>query len=614
MTGPGTTTATELADELLDAVNEQDLLVATLCGFRDRDDRLRACTEAGEAAMAARLADIRARARELDPAGLSTGDRLTCAVIHAVGGVVADRLAARSVEYTISPLFVAPAAQLLFGLPMTGTVEPTHADGYLARLRAIPRLPAHVATRHRAGVAAGRLPVRRLVDAAVAHLDRYLANAEDNALRRPRPPADGTAFTAERDRLVDGEVREAFVHYRAVLADETAPHGRPDDRAGLCRPPDGEATYARLVRARTTVTCSAGELHRTGLELIERLAEEYRTVGERVFGPIDLPDLFERLRTDPALRWRDGAEILATTRTSIARAEQAAPRWFGRLPADRCTVAAVPADEAPGAPAGNYLPAALDGSRPATYFANPHRPRKGYRHSAEAMAYHEAVPGHHVQVALARELPGFPLLRRVAKIDAFAEGWGLYAERLADEMGLYTDDVARLGMPAGDSARAARPVVDTGIHRVERSPAVRSGRRCPPGRPRPVRCVAARGGAADPVRRAALVRAASGAGWAFVTFANAYPVRAVNPVVIAWGRPKPLWQEAGEGTKKPASARNTTTRAASSFDRSAACDATTAHGKNAAVRAGGNPRGHRCEWPFGVLSAGVRPLTADRAR
>jgi uncharacterized protein (DUF885 family) len=106
----------------------------------------------------------------------------------------------------------------------------------------------------------------------------------------------------------------------------------------------------------------------------------------------------------------------------------------------------------------------MDGSRPATYFANTHRARERDRYSAEAVAYHEAVPGHHVQVALAQELPELPLLRRQAPINAFAEGWGLYAERLADEMGLYSDDVARLGMLAGDSLRAARLVVDTGIH------------------------------------------------------------------------------------------------------------------------------------------------------
>jgi uncharacterized protein (DUF885 family) len=461
------TVATRLADELLDAVNAYQPLYATLAGFRDHDERLSDHSEAGEAATADRLRAILVRARALDPADLSPDDRVTRAVVHAHAEAVLDRLAGRGVEHTIAPLYVAPAAQLLFGLPMVGIEEPAHAEGYLARLWAIPDALAAVADRHRAGVAAGRTPVRRLVDAAVAHLDRYLANRDDNPLRRPRPPAgavDAAAFAAERDRLVDGVVRTAFARYRAVLAEEIAPHGRPDDRAGLCRLPDGEASYDRLIRAHTTVARSAGELHRTGLELIERLAGEYRSIGGRLFGPIEPADLFERLRTDPALRWRNGAEILATARAAIARADREAPRWFGRLPGQRCAVEAVPADEAPDAPGGYYLPAAMDGSRPAIYFANTHLARERDRYSAEAVAYHEAVPGHHVQVALAQGLTGLPALRRAVQFNAFAEGWGLYAERLADEMGLYSGDLARLGMLAGDSTRAARLVVDTGVH------------------------------------------------------------------------------------------------------------------------------------------------------
>lgn len=437
-----------LADEMLDAVNEHDPLVATLIGFRDRDDRLRDYSEAGEAATLARLSDILTRTRD-EPG-------VTSAVIEAYGGMVMERLAARTVEYTITPYFIAPAAQLLFGLPMIGILEPAHAGSYLARLRRIPDMLAAVADRHRAGVRSGRLPVRSLVDGAIAHLGRY---HEDNPLRRPQ--FDDPAFTTERDRLIDGVVRDGFARYRAVLADEIAAHGRPDDRAGLCWLPDGESTYERLSRAHTTVSRTADDLHRTGLELIERLAEEYRDVGGRMFGPIEPPELFERLRTDPTLRWRDSAEIVAHAKAAVARAEKAAPKWFGRLPRVPCTVDAVSDADAP---VGYYMRAAMDGSRKAIYFANTDQPQERSRYNAEAVAYHEVIPGHHVQVALAQEVPDLPRLRRWAQVDAFAEGWGLYAERLADEMGLYSDDLARLGMLAGDSIRAARLVVDTGIH------------------------------------------------------------------------------------------------------------------------------------------------------
>src|SRR5205809_214974 len=320
------TTVAGLADELLDAIHARHPLSATLDGFRDRDDLLPDYSEAGEAATAARFGDILARTRALDPVGLPPADRLTCAVIRNLADATLDELATHSVEYTVTPLlFVSPAAQPLVGLPLVTLLEPAHADGYLARLRAIPALLDTLADRHRAGIAAGRLPVRGLVDGAVAHLDRYLANRDRNPLRRPRPPTADSAFDAERDRLVDGAVRVAYERYRTVLAGEVAPHARPDDRAGLCWLPDGE-------------------------------------------------------------------EVLATARAAVARAEQAAPDWFGRLPRQRCTIEAVPADEAPGAPAAYYMGPALDGSRPGIYFANTHKARERGRYTAEAAAYHEAVP------------------------------------------------------------------------------------------------------------------------------------------------------------------------------------------------------------------------------
>jgi uncharacterized protein (DUF885 family) len=170
------------------------------------------------------------------------------------------------------------------------------------------------------------------------------------------------------------------------------------------------------------------------------------------------------MRTDPALHWRDGDELLTAARTAIARAQQAAPRWFGRLPAHECRVEPVPAHEAEGAAAAYYMPAALDGSRPGVYFANTLGADERPRYAAEATAFHEAVPGHHFQITIAQQLTGLPMLRRLADVTAYSEGWGLYCERLAERMGLYSGDVDRLGMLALDSMRACRLVVDTGLH------------------------------------------------------------------------------------------------------------------------------------------------------
>ncbi|MGH3679889.1 MAG: DUF885 domain-containing protein, partial [Natronosporangium sp.] len=321
--------------------------------------------------------------------------------------------------------------------------------------------------RHRDGIAAGRLPVRRLAEALVAHLGRYLADPAADPLRGPAPPEDAAgraAFLAERDRLLGELVHPALASYRAVVDAEVAPHGRPDDRPGLCWLPDGEDHYRRLVRVHTTTDRSPAQLHQTGLDLIAQLRQEYGQLGERLFGTADFGLITERLRTDPALRWRDGDELLDEARATIARAEQVAPDWFGRLPAQQCVVAAVPPTEAPGAAAAYYLPPALDGSRPGTYFANTYQAGERGRATYEAVAFHEGVPGHHFQLALAQELTDLPLLHRVVPFTAYGEGWGLYAERLADEMGLYSGDLARLGMLSEDLMRAARLVVDTGLH------------------------------------------------------------------------------------------------------------------------------------------------------
>ncbi len=454
----------QLADEALDAFLDAYPVTSTLLGLRGRDDRLTDYSEAGDAATRSRISGIADRARALDP---DHDSWVTQAVVLQQAEAFVDRLDAGAIEYTVTDNFIAPVAELLFSLPMIGISEPAQADGYLARLAALPGALATIADRHRAGIAAGRLPVHRLAEAAVAYLDRYLANRDGDPLRRPAPPADSPVapgFAAERDRLIDEVVRPALARYRDAVATDVVPHGRPDDRAGLSWLPDGEEHYARLVRAYTTTGRSPDELHQTGLEIIARLHGEFAELGVEAFGTRDVPEILSRLRTDPELRWRDGDEVLAAARTVITRAEEVAPQWFGRLPSRRCEVEAVPADEAPGAPGAYYVPAALDGSRPGIYFANTYRAEERHRYTAEATAFHEAVPGHHFQFTIAQELTDLPLFRRLAPVTAYDEGWGLYSERLADEMGLYSGPIARLGMVSEDAMRAARLVVDTGLH------------------------------------------------------------------------------------------------------------------------------------------------------
>ncbi|CAM4059743.1 DUF885 domain-containing protein [Kibdelosporangium persicum] len=443
----------KLADEVLELLIEQDPLGEMIQGLPGVDSRLSDLDEAAEASLRSRALDAARRARALE-----TDDWGTRAVAIDQAEAIVARIDAKLVETEVADLMVSPIARLHSMLPMVRPKDAEAERDYFTRLATIPEYLAKAAQRHRTGIAAGRTPVASRAAYALTHLDNYLAHPESDPLRQV-PVTD----TAERDRLIDELVRPAFAKYRTAIAEDVAPHGRPDDKPGLCWLPDGEATYASLARVHTTTDRTAEDLHQTGLALIEALAEEYAEIGGRAFGVRTVAEVHHRLRTDPALKWTSAEELLAGARAAMDRAEAAAPRWFGLLPSQACVLERSPAASEEHEAGAYYHPPALDGSRPGIYYANTYRATERDRYISEATAFHEAVPGHHFQCTIAQELT-LPMLRRCAAINAYAEGWGLYCERLADEMGLYSDDVARLGMLAMDSVRAARLVVDTGLH------------------------------------------------------------------------------------------------------------------------------------------------------
>ncbi|GGN22806.1 uncharacterized protein (DUF885 family) [Actinoplanes campanulatus] len=451
-------TALSLASDLLDVIAREDPLHEFIQGLPGYDHLLSDHDEAAEQELRRRAADLAARAGELDPDG---PDRVTQAVVAQQADALVDRIDARLVEHTMADYLLSPVARLLTMVPAARPITVTQEQSYLARLAAIPGYLAGVAQRHRAGVAAGRTPVAERVRYATSRIDMYLADPAGDPLRQP--PLTGPRV-AERDRLLQEVVRPAFVAYREALDAEIAPHGRPPEQPGLCWLPQGEANYAALARMHTTTGHTPEQLHQIGLDLVEQLAEEYVSIGSRVFGVRTAAEVQHRLRTDTTLRWSGAAELLASARSSIERAELIAPKWFGMMPSHRCVVEPTPEADAPNAAAAWYTPAALDGSRPGTFLVNTYLATERDRYVSEALTFHEAVPGHHFQITIAQELAELPPLRRLVLINAYSEGWGLYAERLADEMGLYSDDIARLGMLAMDSTRAARLVVDTGLH------------------------------------------------------------------------------------------------------------------------------------------------------
>jgi uncharacterized protein (DUF885 family) len=436
----------ELADELFDLVPTRFPIGASFAGIPGHDDRLTDYSRPAEEAFAASVAGLAARAAALPDEGLSTTDRITKRIIAHEAEVLAGQIEGRWVEFTVSDLMMTPVAGLLMAL---GDVPLT--DDLPKRLGAVPEFLATVEQRQRDGLAAGLTPVAHLVQAAIADLDTRLATV------------DGLVRSAACRPVVTSLVAPAIVAYRDFLATQLLPRGRDPEHGGVCWLPGGAERYAAAARVHTTTSLTPDELHRIGLDVIDGLAREYEELGRKVFGLTDLHQIFRRLREDPALRWSTEEEIVAAATATVRRAEAAAPAWFHRVPAVPCQVLPYPPSTSAATPPA-YRHGSLDGSRAGVYYVPTADPGERVRYKNDVTAFHEAVPGHHFEVTGAETRTDLPMLRRTASVTAYREGWGLYSERLADEMGLYSDDLARLGMLMMDSTRAGRLVVDTGLH------------------------------------------------------------------------------------------------------------------------------------------------------
>jgi uncharacterized protein (DUF885 family) len=228
--------------------------------------------------------------------------------------------------------------------------------------------------------------------------------------------------------------------------------------------PNGEACYRALVRSATTLDIPPREIHETGLREMAKIQAEMRRIAERSFKTSDVPALLRSLREDKRYTFKSRDEILAYARDAVARGKQAMPRWFGTLPKADVVVEPYPPFQEASAPGGEYMSPADDGSRPGIYRINTYQPEKQSRAPVQSTAFHEAIPGHHLQFAIQQERKGAHPVTRFLFNSAFSEGWALYAERLADEMGLFGSDLDRLGLLSNEALRAARLVVDPGLH------------------------------------------------------------------------------------------------------------------------------------------------------
>jgi uncharacterized protein (DUF885 family) len=433
-----------------------------LMGNYENAARFDDASRAAEDGEIHRRREFATRAEAIPADGLSAQDTITREMIVFDGRRNADILEARFAEFGVDPIF-GPVAALPVYMPKMPIPDATVADAMIPKVHGMAKHFRDLADRSLEGVAHNRTPASFAVEDTAAQIDDWLAKpiAEDPLLHTSDPTdvADPDAWRARLREAIESDVRPAMAVYRDVLRDRVRPQARGDEHVGLAWLADGEDAYNRVVRYHTTLDLSAQRIHEIGLEQIEKLAGEYRELGPEVLGTSDLGEIFDRLRDDPALHHTNGADIVAASKTALAKATAAMGDWFGILPKASCDV-----EEVKSGAIAFYFPPAKDGSRPGVFFMNTSDPTGWGRYQIEATSYHEGIPGHHLQLAISTELTTVPEFRKRAFIAAYGEGWGLYTERLADEMGLYSTPLDRMGMLEADSMRACRLVVDTGMH------------------------------------------------------------------------------------------------------------------------------------------------------
>ena len=454
-----------LAERFWESILELSPTTATVYGDERYADRLEDPGPDGRAKTRALMEGTLTAIGAIDPDLLPTEQRITRDMLRIVADIQLEQLDQRFDVLKVVDQMDGPQTLLPTIAAFQPADTPERLEKLLARLHAYGPFMAANAELLREGMARGLTAPRIVAERTVAQLERILA-----APVEAYPLVEMAQVATEDDRARVAEavrevVRPADAAYLAVLRDEYLATTRTDP--GIWSAPGGEALYRTQVRAWTTLDIEPGELHRVGLDELESIEAERRVIARRAGFGDDTAAYRTALAVDPANVPPAPEALLERATDDIARALAVAPSVFGRLPRAGCVVRAVEAYKEKDAPFAYYFPPAIDGSRPGIYYANTYDlPSRVYTKLAST-TYHEAVPGHHFQIALEMENPALGTFRRFGSRmvgGAYVEGWGLYAERLADELGLYRDEGERFGMLDGQAWRAARLVVDTGIH------------------------------------------------------------------------------------------------------------------------------------------------------
>lgn len=429
-----------------------------------RYDALPDDSAAGVATRHAREDRLLADLRAIDPSDLPAGS--PAALAHALAAShLEDATAARVCRpelWEVSQML--NGWQLRFG--NLAQLQPVGTDDLrrqaLARFAALPAYAEAHTANLREGLRLGHRAPEVSVRLVIGQLDALTAMPpEESPFASPGARDGDPQFREQFVALVQERIHPALRRYRDYLHDEYLPQARSS--VGVAANPDGAACYRASARLASTLDRDPAEIHRIGWERLRAIEAQMQALSEKSFGGAPVPDLLRRFRSDPRYRYRDADHIRSVAKAALDRAQAKLPRAFGLLPSSPAVLEPIPAyQERTAAP--HYLMAALDGSHPAAYRMRLYQPTEQSWVIGESTAFHEIVPGHHLQIDIASHRSELPAIARFVTNSGYSEGWALYAEEVADELGLYGSDADRFGWLSNQSWRAVRMIVDTGLH------------------------------------------------------------------------------------------------------------------------------------------------------
>ncbi len=460
-----TTPVNALADRFWEALLELNPTLATTYGDERFDDRLDDPGPEGRARLRRLMEQTLAEALAIDPDQLDVEDRITRDMLRVIAELAIEEDDQRIHELRVVDQMGGPQTLLPQLVQFQPADTPERLERLLARLAEYPRYMAANAQLLRDGLASGLTAPRIVAERTIAQIERLLAIPIEEAV----VPAMATvARDEDRERIRDAVRAHVYPADQAFLDTLRGDYlAATREEPGIWSAPNGEQLYRTAIRAWTTLDLDPQEVHDIGLEDLREIEAERRTIADAAGFGADTKAYRASLAADTANVPTSREELVARATEDIERGLAAAPRYFGRLPRAGCEVRPVEEFKERDAPFAYYFPPTVDASRPGIYYVNAYDlPSRTFTKLATT-TYHEAVPGHHFQIALEMENPNLNTFRRLGSRmvgGAYVEGWGLYAERLADEMGLYRSESERFGMLDAMAWRAARLVVDTGLH------------------------------------------------------------------------------------------------------------------------------------------------------